>query len=237
MLLLTCETFATHIITEMIYGIHLLLILQLPPDQRNNIDSTMNKMLGYLNDHNSRLKPNRKDGLVLDQIISTRVYSNICDLNRMIKFEDVYQRILELQKNIDEHQSLKYILTPIHWFYDQYAVYMPIYLSYESNEIEILENYLLSRFSQLKILNFHLQYCLRELFEEQMKDLRKKFHQQLTDIIMKILTTFKDLKTLIISNQRFDEHYLHVPTVTELTKLSTYLDINEIMKIYQSITF
>ncbi|CAF4091829.1 unnamed protein product [Rotaria sordida] len=70
----------------------------------------------------------------------------------------------------------------------------------------------------------HINFCLQCSYSK---------HQQLADIIMKILTTFKDLKTLIISIQWLDEHYLDLPTVTEFAKLITCLDINSIMKIYQ----
>ncbi len=84
------------------------------------------------------------DRTLFDRITSTTVYSNISDLSQMIKLEDVYQRIKELLTEKRKHRPLKYILTPIEWFYDKHTAFIPC----EQNEIESLEDYLLRQSSK-----------------------------------------------------------------------------------------
>ena len=159
------ETCATHIITGIVYGIHLLVILQLPPDHEKEIDILLLKMYPSLCNNGQAINMNSKDRALLNQIISTTVYSNIGELTRIKKFDDVYDKIIELQKNDTKHRSLKYVLTPIQWFYGQYHELIPLLHSCEPHESEILEYYLLQQSSEFKVLMLRITHDLPELLQ------------------------------------------------------------------------
>jgi ADP-ribosyl-[dinitrogen reductase] hydrolase len=99
---------ATHIITEMNWGIDVIVILRLSSDQTKIIDNKLNEIC-------QSLKSNRKisNEISLDGIVSTHTYSNIPDLSQQTTLIDVYHEINRIKDNPNCYRPLIYILHPI----------------------------------------------------------------------------------------------------------------------------
>ncbi|CAF5215641.1 unnamed protein product, partial [Rotaria magnacalcarata] len=154
----TCETFATHIITEIVFGIHLLLILKLPPGYEDPIDIFLQNLKENLINSKPLVKIDSQLKTLLDKVPSTTVYSNIDTLAKMKNLPDIYEKLIKLQTNDKEHKKLKYVLCPIHWFCGRHHVKLP-------EEVENLEHYLIQQKSELKLLNFRINHDLSELLQ------------------------------------------------------------------------
>ena len=176
-----CETYGTHIITGIVYGVHLLVILQLPPDQNKDIDMLLLNIYPSLSNNQHALKMNSTDKTLLNRITSTKVYSNIHDLTKIGKFEDVYDVIIELLKSDKKHRPLKYILTPIQWFYGpKFASNFPTLVSCEPNEIQTLQRYLLQQSSEFKRLVLRINHDLPELLQGKLNNQLRNFQNELS---------------------------------------------------------
>ena len=68
----TCHEHATHIITEIVYGAHVLVILQLPSDHEKEIDTLLIRLLHALQNNRDDVKLSFEERTLLDQIKSTK---------------------------------------------------------------------------------------------------------------------------------------------------------------------
>ena len=100
-------------------GINVIVVLQLPPQQSKKFKYLLNKICySLLQDKRPvEIEPNENE--LCGQIVSNTVYSNINELIKLTKLEDIYRKIMTLKRNRDEHQRLKYILCPIGVLYPQ----------------------------------------------------------------------------------------------------------------------
>ncbi|CAF4970769.1 unnamed protein product, partial [Rotaria sp. Silwood1] len=178
----TCETFATHIITKIISGIHLLVILQLTSDKEKEIDVVLKKLQESIINNSPVVKIDSKEQDLLDQIISTTVYSNIDVVTKIKKLPHIYETIIQLQRDDQAHGRLKYILTPIQWFYGHHAIHMPKLILCKSEDIETLEYYLLQQKSELKVLNFCVNHNLFELLQGKCQKQLKNIQEELSEL-------------------------------------------------------
>ncbi|CAF1199131.1 unnamed protein product [Rotaria sordida] len=178
----TCETFATHIITEIIWGIHLLVILQLPLNKEKEIDILLKTLKESIINNKPILTINSQQQALLDQIITTTVYSNIDDLTKIKKLQHIYEAIIELQRDDKICGRLKYILTPIQWFYDHHGIHLPKVFLCKSHEIENLEYYLLQQKSELKVLNFRVNHNLFELLQDKCQRQFNDIQEELSEL-------------------------------------------------------
>ncbi|CAF1334549.1 unnamed protein product [Rotaria sordida] len=194
-----CRKFATHIITEIIWGIHFLVIIQLPPDQEQEIDVVLKKLQENISNNKYMAQINRQEKALLDRIVTTTIYSNIDSLTKLKKFEYIYQTIKGLQKNSELHQRLKYILTPISWFYGRYASHLPNIILSTSEEIETLEYYLLQQTSELKTLDFRVNHNLYDLLQGKYKMQFKKIQEKLSELQVLQINDLERLKHLVLN--------------------------------------
>ncbi|CAF3818527.1 unnamed protein product [Rotaria sp. Silwood1] len=194
-----CRKFSTHIITEIIWGIHFLVILQLPPDQEQEIDVVLKKLQQNISDNKHMAQINPQERALLDRIITTTIYSNIDSLTKLKKFEYIYQTIKGLQENSELHQRLKYILTPISWFYGRYASHLPNIILTTSEENETLEYYLLQQTSELKTLNFRVNHNLYDLLQGKYKTQFKKIQEKLSELQFLQINDLERLKNLVLN--------------------------------------
>jgi hypothetical protein len=194
------EISATHIITEIFWGIHVVVILQLPPDQEAEIDHLLEKIRHSLINNEWNIEMIRKEKSLFDQIISTTVYSNISDLTKLTRLDDIFQRILRMRNNIHEHHRVKYILSPIQLYYPDYnGNYIAGSQDYRQ-QIQELENYFFRQFSELKVLHLRLDYELPELLQgkfqarliaakESLIEIKKLYEnnmQQIRDLVVRL---------------------------------------------------
>ncbi|CAF4272672.1 unnamed protein product [Rotaria sp. Silwood2] len=165
--LTTLETNATHIITQIIWGIHAVVILQLPPDQEIEIDYLLRQICHNLI-HNDELTLEMKR--LMDKIIFTTCYSNLPDLTQLIKLEDIYKRILQMKTNLDKHRQLRYILSSIRPSTPQRNSNNTIKIETDRISFNYLEYYLVQRTSEMKILKLKLDHDLPKLLQGNLQE-------------------------------------------------------------------
>ncbi|CAF3398635.1 unnamed protein product [Rotaria sp. Silwood2] len=244
----TCEKFATHIITEIICGVHLLVILQLSPDKEREIDDLLKKLQESIITKNHILRIDSQQQALLDRIITSTVYSNIDNLSKIKKFQHIYEAIIELQRDDKLHGRLKYILTPIEWYYGHHAIHLPKLILRISDEIETLEHYLLQQKSKLKELNFSANHNLFELLQGKYQRRFKNIQEELSKLQVLHMKDIERLHNIVwnIRNETLNQNTikreisLDQPKETQqLIKKITY-DIDELksrgslMKLLQS---
>ncbi|CAF3341733.1 unnamed protein product [Rotaria socialis] len=105
-------TSATHVIGAIDYGIDVVVVMELPPDDPKTIDASLNQICECLKNKNEL----NIDRNALDRILSTHVYSNRSNLENQRTVFHVYQEILKMKKRHDTEQHCSYILYPINIF-------------------------------------------------------------------------------------------------------------------------
>jgi GTP-binding protein EngB required for normal cell division len=168
------ETSATHIIATVVWGIHVVVVMQLPPAQQTIIDELLDQIQENLIHDDFVFLLDPMENFLFNQIISTTVYSNIPDLNKLTKLDDIWQTILKIKNSHYEHHRLKYFLIPIRPCKPKHIENTFSDVKIDSTEIEHLENYLLQQSSELKTLKLRIGYDLPESLQGQLDE-------QLTD--------------------------------------------------------
>ncbi|CAF4300781.1 unnamed protein product, partial [Rotaria sp. Silwood2] len=192
-------SFATHIVTEIIWGFHILVILQLPANQAKQIDVELKKLLESIIHKKYMVQINSQQRTLLDQIVTTTIYSNIDVLTKLKKLEYVYQTIRGLQNNYELHERLKYILTPIEWLYGYYTPNLSKFYLSETEEINILEYYLIQQASELKVLNIRVNHDLFELLQGIYKIQFKKIQDKLTQLQVLHMKDIERLHNVVLN--------------------------------------
>ncbi|CAF1314502.1 unnamed protein product [Rotaria sordida] len=168
---------ATHMITEISFGIDIVVILQLPPHDKlvNDIDTALEKIQHHLQNSLENMIIASDVERLFDQILFTTVYSNIPKLVQIEKFLDLCHNLNQLKKNPTDCELLKYRLTPIKWFFLEYTGDVTQYFPLESEFRDIFENDLLQSSIVLK------QACSR-LDENTRRFLQKHLALQLLEV-------------------------------------------------------
>jgi anion-transporting ArsA/GET3 family ATPase len=170
---------ATHIITEIVWGIQVVVVLQLPSDNEANIDHLLEQIRQNLINNECHVVMTSKEKSLFDQILSTTVYSNIPSLTKLTKLDDVYQTICRMRRSIDEHRRLKYSLNLIQPLYPEQNGNNAKNIGLDEEKIENFENHLLQQLSAFKVLQLRLDHELPELLqgklEERLLDARQSF--------------------------------------------------------------
>ncbi|CAF4115245.1 unnamed protein product, partial [Rotaria sordida] len=179
---LNCIAYATHIITEIIWGLHILVILQLSSYQVESIDTVLHKLKNNIVDRQPMTQINSHERNLLEQIVTTTVYSNIDTLTKLNKFEYIYEKIKGLEGNNNLHGQLKYILSPIPCFFRLIIRFLPQLVLCKSNELETLEHYLIQQKSELKLLKFHINHHLCDLLQGKCATQLEKIQNQLSQL-------------------------------------------------------
>ncbi|CAF3911488.1 unnamed protein product [Rotaria sp. Silwood1] len=148
---------ATHIITEISSGIDIVVILQLPPDDKfaNDIDAALEKIRDHLQNSLKTIIIHSDVERLFDQILFTTVFSNIPKLLQMNKFLDICRNLNQLKKNPMDCEILRYRLSPIKYFFCEYTGEVIRCFPLQSELRDIFENDLLRAWIILK------QTCLR----------------------------------------------------------------------------
>jgi GTPase SAR1 family protein len=193
------EAFATHIITEIVWGIHLLVILQLSPDHDEDIDTLLWGIQENLSNNELTVRAYAKDRSVLDHIISTTVYSNIPDLTEIERLGDICNRITDLQNSNKDHQPIRYGLTPILWFTEQYASSGRTFISSEPEEVQTLECYLIQQSCEFKRLDLQVNRDLRELLEGKFTKKFKNIQEKLSQLYILQIKDTEKIRDILLS--------------------------------------
>lgn len=125
---------------------------------------------------------NSNEKELYEQINLVTVYSNITELTKLNKLEDLYRKIIKLKKNRNEHQRLKYKLTSIAALNPKFDIDKHRFIEIELSIVQSLEIYLLQQFNELKRLNFRLHHQLPKLLQGQLQKELRCAHEKLSKI-------------------------------------------------------
>ena len=158
---------ATHIIVGVSWGVDIVIILQLPPEDNlvSIIDDTLEKYRVVLNGDQAHFKLTRDDLNLYKNIISTKVYSNIPELNKITTLHGLFHNISRFRLDISQHRKLVYTLRPI-----SNTVYKPL-ISPNNTK---LEQYLYELTTSIKTIETYFH-------EDMLKLLCGHFKQRLSD--------------------------------------------------------
>ncbi|CAM4970253.1 unnamed protein product [Rotaria socialis] len=223
----TCDKFATHIITEIVLGIHLLLILRLPLGYENPIDMFLQKWKENLLNSKPMVKIDAQLKTLLDKVLSTTVYSNIDALTKMKNLPDIYEKLIKLQTNDNEHKKLKYLLCPIRWLFDRHGVNLPDFISYQPEEVENLEHYLMQQKSELKLLNFRINHDLSELLQGSCQSVFKTITEELSKLQALHMNDIERLKTVVL---KIRKGIIPLSSLEKQVSLDPPIDIQQLIK-------
>ena len=113
------NTFATHMITKIVWGIEILCVLQIPPNQYMElVDQTLERVRRQLLKYKRPMKFNPTDQSLLEKLSDTAIYgSETCIDQPNMSLTTVLSRIREWQNNVNVHQPIEYTLLPLRWLY------------------------------------------------------------------------------------------------------------------------
>jgi GTP-binding protein EngB required for normal cell division len=230
----TLNISATHIITQIISGIHAVVVLQIPPEQHVEIDHLLEEICNSLSDNRYPFEMTSNKKALLGQIISTTVYSNIPTLTTITELHDVWQRISQMRDNSIEHRPLKYMLSSIQLFYPDYDINNLINGQIYPYQIKKLEHYLFQQLSKMKALKSRLDDELPKLLqgtlEEQLNDLRQDFStitklcKDNTQSIRNLVLSMRKEELVLDSIDRFVDSHAQIQIKDSMQRLSILLD-------------
>ncbi|CAF1309328.1 unnamed protein product [Adineta ricciae] len=126
--ILSANMDATHVITEIQYGIHVVVFLQLAPDNVTALDELLERIQAQLVRNTFSVKTNEKP--LYEQFTDVKVFSNIPEIVNLTKLQDICQKIPQIRTNAYQYPPMKYTLRPIRtlcpWFSTEKGVFVPL---------------------------------------------------------------------------------------------------------------
>ncbi|CAF2633770.1 unnamed protein product [Rotaria sp. Silwood2] len=189
------KTQATHVVIGVNWGIEVLAILQLSPDDASKIDNVLNQIRENLTNNNTNLDMTLDEKRILNRINHTAIYSNIYELTQITNVLDLCYKIVDVRANRTRHSPLTYTLCPIRFLYPEYSEKDVTYIALEPQIIEKIEMHLLSLYCQFKILKKLLEHksfhSSDEYLRQQFLDAQNQF-SKLEKIYTKEMKKYQD---------------------------------------------
>ncbi|CAF3032087.1 unnamed protein product [Rotaria sp. Silwood2] len=185
------KTNATHIITSICWGIDIVIILQLPPEDNivSMIDVILEKYRAYLNDDCNDFKLTRDDVNSYKHIINTTIYSNIPAITEMTTLHNIFHSICRLKTDDTQYQQLYYILCPIS---------NSSYIHLDSIKNNHLEQYLYELSTSMKIIETCFNEDMPNLLCGHFKERFSNVYKQWLDIKNEYVNLIERLSKLVI---------------------------------------
>ena len=188
---------ATHVITDVSFGIDLLLILQLPSniDLIKRIDRALDELKRQLRQDQStvgHLSPDQTT--VFQSILAVEVYSNIPELNSKTDIGAVLREIARVRKDCKRCRPLRYTLEPISSFDSLTAV--------PSQLIALIKQHLLSIRNQMKDLEASLNGETSDLLCGHLATHLKEAHKRRAEFGKRYLSAMKPFAKCVIDVRR-----------------------------------
>jgi GTP-binding protein EngB required for normal cell division len=158
--LLAHQATATHIITDVTFGIDIVVVLQLSHKGKvaADIDIVLEKIRARLANFNDTSDFIEDDLNILEKITETKAYSNASELTKMASLLQICQYINGCKKKPDAYPPVNYTLQPIEWLYPMEHGSNSSYISLKTGDSDYVEKHLISLSNRVK----QLKYSLRE---------------------------------------------------------------------------
>ncbi|CAF4222296.1 unnamed protein product [Rotaria sp. Silwood2] len=248
---LLSDSSATHIITEISLGIDIVVILQLPPDDKlaNDIDAALEKIRDHLQNSSKIMIIASDVERLFDRILFTTVYSNIFKLVQMNKFLDLCRNLNQFKKNPIDCELLRYRLSPIKWFFPEYTGEVIRYSPLESELRDIFESDLLQSSIVLKQTCSRLDENTRRLLQKHLASQLleahrlysqgKVYHEDVVRRLQSLIVTIRsgqEISADIAQIFRDEPYIIWRKTIDDLNMYTSHLQskanmINELQRL------
>ncbi|CAF3188088.1 unnamed protein product [Rotaria sp. Silwood2] len=231
----TLESTATHIVTVIKYGIQAFVVLELNDNELTNFDKLLKQIQSQL--IKNKFELTKTEEILLNKVVSTKIFSNISDRIEMKTFVDFCQALIKIKTHINLHPPLEYTLTPIKFYHFNFPQEGATYIQLEPKTIECIKQYLIqlsTNNQQLNIpLNSNIEKLSNKYINQQFRQLLRQIKeieeiypgeiQRINDLILRIRNgTFRQNKIdELFSNARNQILQEHVDTKLECIMAST----------------
>ncbi|CAF3642275.1 unnamed protein product [Rotaria sp. Silwood1] len=191
----TADADITHVVTGIKYGIHVIIALQLTPDNESDLDQLLQKIKKQLTKNAFHIATNDKD--LFNQFTHIEVFSNISDIASLTKLIDVCQKITDIRSDSSQHHLIEYILRPIRCFCPSYPKKKARFVPINQRHMKHIESYLyhLSLLRTQWTISYNSEE--RQLFKKYLMQSYEKFRQQ-DSTVDKLYQVRKDQKKNLI---------------------------------------
>ncbi|CAF4077276.1 unnamed protein product, partial [Adineta steineri] len=176
---------ATHVVTKIKYGIHVIVILQLSPKHVSDLDDLLGTIRKQLTTHSFNIDA---DNDLFRQFSNMKVFSNVSDIANSTKLAQVCQKIINIQSNIPQHPPLEYTLRPI-------TTLCPSYPPEKSNYIQLNQPTMYRYLYELFYFRKKLKVPVNPITEE---SILKYFKEEYAEIQQQPTNTEELFKTRMI---------------------------------------
>ena len=213
---------ATHMITEILWGIEMLCVIQIPTNQSvNTVDELLRRICNHLKNNLIPIQFNNDDRHLINQLTDTIVYgSKTCIDNLNIPLLTILNRIQDWQNNTNLHQPLEYTLQPLRWLYnDKQYPELCNWPHQDDAQLDRIEPILIRIKNEIMYLQEMLQNIPKNFSSQILSQKSNDYHEQFDFLLItrdhfqeRLRKTLVDIRLLrvkskeienIISDQRY----------------------------------
>jgi len=214
---LTSGAKATHIITDVHWGIDFVVVLELPIDTKatEEIDHVLHEIRTFLLNGDKVFTLTLKEQKWLESIVYTKIYSNIPDLYRVNTLYDVC-RYIEQNKYSNVYHPVSYTLRPIKWLHPHYTEQNITFISLPGNLNDNIEQYVFQLREDIKKLERTIYVDLPKLLCGHLKERLSNLQKQWLTIVKKNYTNEIERLSELIIDVRKDR--VLIPMIDQAVK-------------------
>ncbi|CAF2196017.1 unnamed protein product [Rotaria magnacalcarata] len=192
----TANIEATHIVAAIRSGVHVVVVLKLLMNRENEMNDFLEKIRECLINNTFKIMDADKD--LFNQLIVTKVFSNIPDMKKIKKLADLCQQIIEKKTVVVVHRPLQCFLRPIQWFYPLHVKNKAIFVPLNRNNIQIVKQCLLPLWFKLKSLQTFIGSQIEELPREHLPKQLHVIQEGIKTIQLKYSVKIESIHKLIL---------------------------------------
>ncbi|CAF2569495.1 unnamed protein product [Rotaria sp. Silwood2] len=192
-------TVATHIIIGIQTGIDIIIVLQLPSNKKlvTKIDHILHRIRNLLLDDENIFTLTLDDENLLENIILTKIYSNILDVQNMKRLYDIC-RYIKQNQNKTVNYPLSYTLQPIKWLYSTYTGPGNTFIALPVELIDNIEQNIFQLRDDIMKLEISLKQDLPKLLNGYLKERLSDLQKHWLNTKNKYINEIEQLAKLVI---------------------------------------
>ncbi|CAF1213752.1 unnamed protein product [Rotaria sordida] len=224
---------ATHIVAAISFGIDVVIVLQLPPEENTarKIDIALAKIRTRLKNRNENLGFTEDDANILQEVIEIKVYSNVTELTKMTSLLAVCQFIDGYKQKRDTYRPVEYTLRPIEWLFpDVDKLYSP-YTPLNSRDNNKLEQHLIENLNYYKKVKYFLDSYSKKALPDYLKELLIDVEQKWQNLQKVYEDKIKQLTTLMLDIRNRQKNASEIDEALKHNDQTTFKEnIRELLK-------
>ncbi|CAF3577632.1 unnamed protein product [Rotaria sp. Silwood1] len=196
---LIANTNITHVVTTIKYGIHVMIVLQLSPNDQSDLDQLLEKIKEQLTENTFDISTTEQN-----RFTHTKVFSNIPDIARLKKLADVCQKLTDIKSDFSQHRPIEYTLQPIRHFCPSYPIEKARFVPLNQQYMDQIEPYLHQLSLRRRKWNISLNIEEKQLLEKYLMQAYEEFRQQNSTVAELYHVRVEQKKNLILQIRNGD---------------------------------